>query len=290
VHIEPDDRRAGDPAVESPDATPPPALAVSPADAASPVAAAPSPTVAPKITWVHRETHAGPSDVYVDVPRIDFGDAALSSRVDAAVDALVAGEQKSFEAERARFFADEKPPVDMRPLFAASCTVFYASSAIVSVGCEEYAFIAGAHGSKSFHVLDLELPAMTPVRLADLFDPRSHWRRDVRAACVAGVDRELEDGGGADEFLENAPLDAFVVTRSGPRFSFAASLPFVIGSVEPVLLRWRTLDRILRPGGPADAVRSPAPHAEGAPPHGVMDARNDADARALRQAAAPRGR
>jgi hypothetical protein len=93
--------------------------------------------------------------------------------------------------------------------------------------------------------MNLELPALREVRLEDLFAPDKEWRAALKRLVTAALDRELGEHETGQEFPEFAEPQSFVVTKDGLRFYFEDEVPFVVGSVHP-LVRWAPLRPYLR--------------------------------------------
>jgi hypothetical protein len=89
--------------------------------------------------------------------------------------------------------------------------------------------------------MNLELPSLREVRLEDLFAPGTGWRAALKRLVTAAFDREL----GEDAYSGDLEPKSFVVTKDGLRFYFEDEVPFVMGSVHP-LVRWAPLRPYLR--------------------------------------------
>jgi hypothetical protein len=134
---------------------------------------------------------------------------------------------------------------DAQPGVWARCEVPFASRTFFSVVCVGYADNAGAHPSKHSMAMNFELPAVREVLLKDLFATDADWRAAVERFVDVAFAHEMDEEGAASPSLEPGEPDAFVVTPEGLRFYFEDTLPFVVGSVHP-LVRWDQLRPYLR--------------------------------------------
>jgi hypothetical protein len=133
----------------------------------------------------------------------------------------------------------------------------------VSIGCDTYAFTGGAHGTKGYVAINLELPSLRRLTLDDFV------RRDPKSRAKL---RELANASSSFEGFDDVKLDTFVVTDAGLRFELKDQLPFAVADAIEPQVSWSALSPILvRPWTPSAA------HASAAAPHTVWDARADAD-------------
>jgi hypothetical protein len=101
-----------------------------------------------------------------------------------------------------------------------------------------------------------ELPAVREVRLEELFAPGSGWRAALERLSASAFDRECGFDASDPGWPATTPPRAFVVTAEGLRFYFEDAVPFVVGSVHPVV-RWSELRPFLRRGGVAAHLPGP---------------------------------
>jgi hypothetical protein len=175
--------------------------------------------------------------------------AARSPGLSARVSAILAARAKDFRdglREELKYPCEAGIPADVRPSLDARCEVPFASLELVSVACEGYTFVGGAHGTKSSWTMNVDLASARELRLDDLFRRRTSWREALDRLTAAAFDRAM-DGDAGDPIDRHIPAAAeFVVTRQGLRFHMENSEPFVTGSVHP-LVAWSALRQYLRP-------------------------------------------
>jgi hypothetical protein len=185
-------------------------------------------------------------DEDVQGPRIDLHDEELSSHTATAVALRVEAFRRQLEQELTGDCQEEFLQPGIRPSLWERCEVQFSSQTFVSVACEAYTYLGGAHPTKSSTTMNFELPALRDVGLEDLFAPGKDWRAALRRLTAAAFAREL----GEDETTAGLPEGeprSFVITAEGLRFYFEDQVPFVIGSVHP-LVRWDALRPYLRQG------------------------------------------
>jgi hypothetical protein len=172
--------------------------------------------------------------------------------------------------------ADDDPTyVRPTPFLAVSCDVPWASNDLLSIGCDEYAFVGGAHGSKSFEAIDLELPSLRAVKLRDVVLAAAPTNDKLRALCDAALAKSAgPEAPTLDEGYGPLSFDTFVFSPRGVRFEFKDQMPFVVADALEPEVAYTDLAPILAPGGPASRVRPGVPHASVAAPWSVTDARD----------------
>ena len=184
-------------------------------------------------------------DAHVETPRIDLHEPTLTARVAATVGQRIEQLRQSLE-DTVADACDAGIPPDTSPSVSIQCEVAFASAKLISIGCVGDLYAGGAHPTKTSMTMTFELPALREVRLEDVFVPGKPWRKALDRLCAAAFARQL---GGDDEdpgYPDGCPtLESFAVTAAGLRFYFEDSLPFVIGSVHP-LVTWLDLGSYVR--------------------------------------------
>jgi hypothetical protein len=185
-------------------------------------------------------------DADVNIPAIVLHEPRLS----AAVSTVVFHRATAFAAgleDTARDACDAGRP-DFRLSIWTQCETAYASPTLVSVACEGYVNAGGAHPIKSVLTMTYELPAVREVRLEEFFAPRSGWRAAIDRFSASAFEREIGGDPTDPSWPATTSPNAFAVTTQGLRFYFEEDVPFVVGSVHPVV-SWTELRPYLRRGG-----------------------------------------
>lgn len=222
---------------------------------------------APRVGFITRK----PKGRYagrISYPTITYPDSRLSHAVSMRVRRFAEGVERSFWSA-SRGDSDGTPE---RPTLAVSCSVSYASSALVSVGCDNFFFDGGAHGAKSYAALNLALPEMRQIGVADIVrqDPASH--QQLLLLCNRALAEEAknspenEPAERLDETSAPIRFDTFTVTRSGLRFFFKDQLPYVIANAVTPLVTWEMLLPIRTQHGARFIVDTGLPFAEAEAP------------------------
>jgi hypothetical protein len=165
--------------------------------------------------------------------------------VSALLDADASAFRDGLRAELARA-CEDGIDAEVRPELDVHCEVPFASRRLVSVACEGYLYVGGAHGMKSSWTTNVVRGSRRALRLKDLFRARSRWRAKLDRLAAGAFARAV----GSDEvdpMHERIPEGgSFVVTRGGLRFYLENEDPYVTGSVHP-LVAWSALRAVLRP-------------------------------------------
>jgi hypothetical protein len=188
----------------------------------------------------------GDVDVDMQFPAIVLPDPKLS----AAVSAVVRDGATAFGAklkDTASGWCGLSP--GRSPSVWVQCETTYASPKFVSVACVGYVDMGGAHPNKSSITMNYEVPAIREVHIEELFAPGTGWRAALDRLVPSAFERAFaEEDPTAPAWFDPPTSGAFVVTAQGLRFFFEDQVPFVVGSVHP-LVPWRELRPYLRRGG-----------------------------------------
>ncbi len=178
-----------------------------------------------------------------------------AARVSALLDAHAKAFREGLRAELAR--ACEDGIDDGVPTaLDVHCEVPFASRRLVSVGCDGYLYVGGAHGTKSSWTTNLVRGRRRALRLKELFRARTKWSSTLDRLASEAFAHETGMSE-PDPMHAHIPWDRnFVVTREGLRFYLESSDPYVTGSVRP-LVPWSALRRQLRPSMRAVFLRHP---------------------------------
>jgi hypothetical protein len=211
---------------------------------------------AQSVAQVHRFQSRRPYLVRVTWPVITLPEPALTTRVEEYLAAQMRARRTAFERE-ARTARGPARSIGLE----RECSVGVATATLVSVLCEDIAFLGGAHPVKSATSYTLALPSLQPVPLDALFRPGFDGRAWVRAGSAIAVARAIELPEDNDMVLDavaRSALDTWVVTDHGVRIVFRNDFPFVVASVADAEIDWSVLRPVLDPQGPLAPLLPPA--------------------------------
>jgi hypothetical protein len=207
----------------------------------------------PPIRFIHpkSQSHVNSS---ITLPILDFGSPGISKRVNDIIAREAAGLRNGL-TDSVEAAVKAGIPAHVEPGDSVQCEVSFASQDLVSVACPGDTWTGGAHPTKTVTTLTLSLPDLKPVTLSQFFQADTRWKDELVRACSRALRRQVGDGNS-----DSCPdVDSFSVTAEGLKFFFEDSLPFVIGSVHP-LVRWESMACYLKSSGIADVVRHASRH------------------------------
>ena len=257
-----------------------PSISVLPPAAA---AAAPAPSVtsgiaeprarpsgdAPRVDFEIRKTK-GRIHTYVSYPKLTYQSVGLSAAVNTRLRRLVEHQEKEFQG----LLRHSDPADGYVSLYVVRCSVAYASDQLLSIGCDTYVFDGGAHGVKSYSMLDLLLPSLRELRITDIIRTDAESRKTLFEMCNAALIQAAKNAGNVDEIhtldepWASVKFNTFTITQKGLKFFFKDQLPHVVADAVIPEVTWAALEPLLKKSGHALPVDASRPFvAVGAPVH-----------------------
>lgn len=233
---------------------------------------------APRVDFETRKTK-GRIHTYVSYPKLTYPSAALSSAVNARIRRLVEHEEKAFQ----RLLRGSDPKDGYVSYYAVGCSVAYASEQLTSIGCDTYVFDGGAHGLKSYSTLNLLLPSLRELRLADVIRTDPESRRALFEACNTALTRPAKNAGATDEAptldepWASVKFDTFTISQRGLVFYFKDQLPHVVADAVIPEVSWAALAPLLKTGDNGLPVDASRPFATADAPLHPWSARSEED-------------
>lgn len=211
-------------------------------------------------------------EIDADYPQVTGASDGRYDKFNQEAKNVAAGEVATFRKEMVEWAADQAEiKTDQEPATGGSSlevgyTISLANDSLISTqyGIGTY-FQGAAHPNSHTRVLNYDLKAGKPIKLADLFKPGSNYLQTISSYSIKELKKQSSKGGESmfdDEWLQKGAgpsadnYTSWVITKKGLGINFDAYqvAPYAAGP-QYVLIPYSVLKDIIKPDGPLASLR-----------------------------------